>query len=251
MRRALRVLDYLAEAPGPVPIKQIATGLDINISSSYHLLNTLVIDGYAARDERSGAFGLGPKAARLGPAFARNWPVLPQLREVIRELGARTNENAYLALAAGRDVIISEIVETQQPVRIQGLHQGYSGDLHARALGKAVLAHRDATFVRDHFAAHPPRRCTERTIVDLGAIEAQLGRVRRRGYSEDLEEYCDGVCCIGAPIFAADDTVYGALSVSIPAFRFRRARGTALDAVVAASQAATAALGAIPRSEVD
>jgi DNA-binding IclR family transcriptional regulator len=250
VRRALRVLDYLAESAEPVAIKQIASVLDLNLSSAYHILNTLVVDGYAARDERTAGFGLGAKAARLGHAYARNWPVHPQLREAVRELGSRTNENAYLAIAAGPDVVISDIVESQQRVRPQGLHQGYSGDLHARALGKAVLAHRDTAFVREHFATHPPRRCTDRTTVDLAAIEAELTRVRNQGYSEDLEEYCEGVCCIGAPIFASDGMVFGALSVSIPAFRFWSARNSARAAVLAAAAAASTALDAGRRSNV-
>lgn len=241
VRRALRVLDYLADAGEPVPIKRIAGELDLNISSAYHMMHTLVVDGYATRDEQTGAFGLGAKAARLGDAYARSWPVEPQLRAIVNELGARTEENAYLALVHGAEVVITDIVECRQQVRVHALHRGYSGELHARALGKAVLAHRDPAAVREHFALHPPRALTARTVVDPGAIEADLERVRRRGYSEDLEEFAEGVCCVGAPFFA-DGAVAGALSVSVPAFRYRSARTTVRDAVLAAARAATDAL---------
>ncbi|GAC1425834.1 MAG: IclR family transcriptional regulator [Candidatus Velthaea sp.] len=243
VQRALRVLDYLAQSTSPVAIKQIAGALDLNISSAYHLLNTLVVEGYAARD-LAGAFGLGAKAARLGEAYSRAWPVLPLIRAIIHELGARLDESAYLAVVQGRDVVIADIVESQQRVRVAGLARGYGENLHARALGKAVLAHWDADSVRAHFAAHAPQRCTDRTVTELVAIEAELELVRRRGYSEDLEEYCEGVCCIGAPIFTAGGGVYGSLSVSIPAFRFRNARSAARDAVISAAHAASTALGA-------
>ena len=250
VQRALRVLDYLAQTSAPVPIKRIAVDLDLNISSAYHLLNTLVVEGYAARDY-SGAFGLGAKVARLGEAYSHAWPALPQVRSIIHQLGTRLDESAYLAVVQGRDVVIADIVESQQRVRIAGLAKGYGENLHARALGKAVLAHWDADSVRAHFAAHPPVSCTERTVTELAAIEAELELVRRRGYSEDLEEYCEGVCCIGAPIFAAGGAVYGSLSVSIPAFRFRSARSAARDAVISAARAASTALGAeIRRSNV-
>ena len=46
VRRALRVLDYLAESEAPVPIKQLAAELELNISSAYHVMNTLAVDGY-------------------------------------------------------------------------------------------------------------------------------------------------------------------------------------------------------------
>jgi len=246
VQRALRVLDYLAEAPGSIPIKTIAAELDLNISSAYHVLNTLLVEGYVARDERSGAFGLGSKAARLGDAYRRAWPELPVVRDIIRDLGAGMNENAYLAVVEGDRVIIADIIESQQRVRIAGLARGYGANLHARALGKAVLAQWDESAVRAHFAAFPPERCTERTIVAHDAIATELELVRRRGYAEDLEEYCEGVCCIGAPIFR-DGCVFGALSVSIPTFRFRSARTSAREAVLAAAQAASVALGADDR----
>ena len=242
VRKALRVLDYLAECEEPVPIKRLAGELGLNISSAYHLMNTLVIDGYVDRDERTGAYGLGPKVARLGDAYARSWPVEPALRALASELGAATQENAYLAMVNGRDVIITDIVESRQRVRVHALHRGYSADLHARALGKAVLAFLPPAAVREHFSAHPPRRLTPRTLVTMTAIETELERVRRRGYGEDLEEFCEGVCCLGAPFFAPDGAPAGSLSVSVPSFRYRHVRTSMRDAVLAAARAATAAL---------
>jgi DNA-binding IclR family transcriptional regulator len=143
--------------------------------------------------------------------------------------------------------VITDIVESRQRVRVHALHRGYSADLHARALGKAVLAFEDAAVVRRHFATHPPRRVTPRTLVTITAIETELERVRRRGYSEDLEEFCEGVCCLGAPFFANDGSPAGSLSVSVPSFRYRTVRTALRDAVLDAARAATAALDTIPR----
>jgi IclR family acetate operon transcriptional repressor len=242
VRRALRVLDYLAECEKPVPIKTLSRELGLNISSAYHVMNTLAVDGYVTRDERTGAYGVGAKAARLGDAYARAWPVEPELRAIVHELGAATAENAYLAVVNGADVVITDIVESRQRVRVHALHRGYSADLHARALGKAVLAHQPATAVREHFSVHPPRRITQRTLVTMTAIESELERVRRRGYSEDLEEFCEGVCCLGAAFFARDGSAAGSLSVSVPSFRYRALRTALRDAVVASARTATAAL---------
>ena len=171
----------------------------------------------------------------------------PELRAIVQDLGARTGENAYLAMLHGRAVVITDIVESRQRVRVHALHRGYSGDLHARALGKSVLAFEDPGTVRRHFAAHPPRRITQRTLVTMTAIESELERVRRRGYSEDLEEFCEGVCCVGAPFFANGGSPAGSLSVSVPSFRYRTVRTSLRDAVVDAARAATAALDTIPR----
>lgn len=242
VRRALRVLDHLADSEERVPIRRLAQELGLNISSAYHVMNTLAADGYVSRDEQTGAYGLGAKAARLGEAYARAWPVEPELRAIVGRLGARTGENAYLAMLQGRDVVITDIVESRQRVRVHALHRGYSADLHARALGKAVLAHHEPSAVREHFAAHPPRRITPRTLVTMTAIETELDRVRRRGFSEDVEEFCEGVCCLGAPFFAPGGSPAGSLSVSVPSFRYRTERTALRDAVLDAARSATAAL---------
>jgi DNA-binding IclR family transcriptional regulator len=248
VRRALRVLDYLAACEEPVAIKRLAAALDLNLSSAYHVMNTLASDGYVSRDERSGGYGLGAKVARLGDAYARSWPVEPALRALVNDLGATSRENAYLAVVNGPAVVITDIVESRQRVRVHALHRGFSADLHARALGKAVLAFWDAAAVRTYFEGHPPRRITPRTLVTATAIEAELERVRRRGYSEDLEEFCEGVCCLGAPFFSSDGRPAGSLSVSMPSFRYRATRSAVRDVVVAAARAATSALEGAPGS---
>ncbi|MGH7706817.1 MAG: IclR family transcriptional regulator [Vulcanimicrobiaceae bacterium] len=249
VRRALRVLEYVADAgaAGRLP-RSIATDLGINLSTVYHVLNTLTVDGYIVRDTAAGAYRLGGKAAGLGVAFLRMLPVTPQLQTIVRELSDVTNESAYLALLYGRDVVIAEIVESQQHVRVSSLYPGYTANLHARALGKAVLAHCDAAFIAVHFAAHPPVPVTRRTQTSLAELQTEFGRIRELGFSEDNEEFAEGVRCIGAPFFGAGDRVRGAFSVSIPAFRFRAARTRARAAVIAAARAATDALAGATRS---
>ncbi len=81
----------------------------------------------------------------------------------------------------------------------------------------------------------------------MTAIESELERVRRRGYGEDLEEFCEGVCCLGAPFFAHDGGPAGSVSVSVPSFRYRAVRGAVRDAVLEAARAATAALDTVHR----
>ncbi|HTV73936.1 MAG TPA: IclR family transcriptional regulator [Candidatus Acidoferrales bacterium] len=239
VRRALRVLDYIAEAGGSAAPREIAAATGSNISTVYHVLNTLATDGYAERDDGTGRYRLGRKVAPLGNAFIRSLPVAPNLYPVVRRLAEAAGDDAYLAILAGGHVVIAEIVETSKHPRV---YPGYTAHLHARAIGKAVLAYCDADFVRAHFEDSPPQRLTARTLTTLPAIEAELARVRAQGYAEDIEEFADGVCCIAAPVFDGRGAVYGAIAVSIPALRYRSSSATAHDAVIAAAGAATAAL---------
>jgi DNA-binding IclR family transcriptional regulator len=108
-------------------------------------MNTLACDGYVTRDDAQ-RIRLGAKTHGWATPTARSWPVEPELRALVGELGARTGESAYLAMVHHKDVVITDIVESRQrgagpraPPRLLGR------SARARALGKAVLAHLDPT----------------------------------------------------------------------------------------------------------
>lgn len=243
VRRALRVLDLFVESRGPLSPRAIASRLGLNISSVYHLLNTLTHDGYVIRDPATARYALGAKVPRLYAAYVDTLGSSPRLSEIVQRLAAETHESAYLALYRAGQVVVAEIVESTQAVRVATLYVGYSENLHARALGKAVLAHVPAEAVAAHFAAEPPRQLTRRTLVELDAIEAELRRVAAHGYAEDLEEFAEGVCCAAAPFFGHDGLVAGALAISQPHFRYQRECERIVDAVRRAAHDASAALG--------
>ena len=68
------------------------------------------------------------------------------------------------------------------------------------------------------------QRCTPRSIIEWGRLEAELAGVRRLGYAVNAEELEPGLVSVAAPIYRADGHVAAALSVSGPLFRFPAAR---------------------------
>lgn len=49
VQRALRVLNLIAEHPEGLSARQISYALSLNISTCYHILNTLLVAGYLDR----------------------------------------------------------------------------------------------------------------------------------------------------------------------------------------------------------
>ena len=64
VKRALAFLEAVAEARQPPRLRDVAQTLGINVTSSYHLLNTLQLAGYVTRDP-DGTFRIGGRAAIL------------------------------------------------------------------------------------------------------------------------------------------------------------------------------------------
>ena len=57
-------------------------------------------------------------------------------------------------------------------------------------------------------------RYTQHTLSTLDEVLHDLEIVRKRGYSTDLQELENGVCCVAAPIRGRSGAVIGAISAS-------------------------------------
>lgn len=64
-QRALRVLEVVAAADGPVTAKAVARRAGFKLGTTYHLLNTLAHEGYLVRGGHGHGFRLGNKLAGL------------------------------------------------------------------------------------------------------------------------------------------------------------------------------------------
>jgi DNA-binding IclR family transcriptional regulator len=125
-------------------------------------------------------------------------------------------------------------VEGAGAVRVAEVERGPYRHAHARATGKLLLAFARPEVRAAYLAAHPPERLTEHTITD--GLEAELAAIRERGYSEDREEFVEGVSCASAPLLA-DGVVVAAFTVSAPSQRYDRHRTELIEAVLAAPPA--------------
>lgn len=72
VRRAVHLLDAVGSAGGPVPAKALARRTQLPLATTYHLLRTLVHEGYLTRQQ--GGYVLGDRLTTLvanGPARER------------------------------------------------------------------------------------------------------------------------------------------------------------------------------------
>src|SRR5882757_7529137 len=105
VERALAFLETVAQARRPPQLKEVAQALGINITTSYHLLNTLQTAGYLTR-EGDGTLRIGGRTAILYQGLVRNFALGRELMPVIEELSASTGETAYIAALNREKVII-------------------------------------------------------------------------------------------------------------------------------------------------
>jgi IclR family transcriptional regulator, acetate operon repressor len=241
--RALSVLEHVANHPGDCTVKEIAASLGLNLTTCYHLTNTLLARSYLLKSQT--------RTLRLGPAIgilstARRSTIEEQEKElglVLGGLARTTQETAYVCRWIDGEVIVQAVVEGPQPLRVAGLYVGMRGVPHCRASGKAILAHLPADQLDALLHGMSLTRNTPNTITDAKTLRAHLLTVRETGYAIDNEEFALGISCVAAPYFAADASIHGAVSVSVPVTRFRVARRRYIQAVVQAARSCSRALG--------
>ncbi len=240
--RALRIMDTLTQHPEGLGVVDIAKKLDLNASTTHHLVNTLVDSDYVTQLE-SGLYRLGHAVPRLYGAYMATQQPEARLLEILNRLVASTHETGYLAGWQDDDVAIQAIVEGSQQLRVGGLRVGFRGHTHARAAGKALLAYLDGARLDAYLGTHPLERLTANTVGSQDALKTQLRLIVKQGYAVDQEEFADGIACVAAPIFGADGQALAAYSISAPAWRLTQNFKSLVTVVKQASREASAILG--------
>lgn len=240
--RALAFLEHVALAESPLKVKDIAAALGLNITTCYHLFNTLQDMGYVARGD-DGTVRVGGRVALLYRGLIRHLAFGRDLHPIVVELSEATQETAYLASLSGNGVMIQDVVEGSQAVRVAGLHIGFRGSEHLRASGKAILAHLDEAGQQSILGPITQQMSTKARIQLQSRLKRELEHVRTQGWALDDRGFDEGVCCVSAPIFGPDGEIAGSVTVSIPAERFEENRERAVLAVKQAAKKASRMIG--------
>lgn len=243
IERALRVLEIVAEAKSAPTIKDLATILDHNLSSTYNVVNTLIGSGYLTKDS-TGSLRVGSRVAILNRALERDNDYARMLRPFVSEVNASSGETVYLTRLSGGRVTIQLVLEGRHSLRVTGLAVGFSGAEDRRASGKAVMAYLPDTRIRDILEQTYARDSDLEIDERMHELRPVLAAVRADGYAFDDEEYEEGICCIATPYFDVTGSVVGSLAASGPAVRRSALLGPIRAVVIGTARKMSEELGA-------
>lgn len=235
------VLEWVVSHPTSATVRRTAEALNLDSTTCYRLVNTLVGWGYLTRGER----GL----LRPGPAFIRLWPIFLQqgieqdLALAASKLRDDTRESAYVNIWDGEELVLVLALDGLSNLRVSGYEAGYREASHVRASGKAVLAYLPGGEVEDYIAAHQFTKLTPETVGDEHELRLQLERVRSEGVAREEGELFAGTCSIAAPLFGPLGRVVGGIGLSAPAPRYEARLEGLRDRVLSAGEEASRILG--------
>ncbi|GAB2442397.1 IclR family transcriptional regulator C-terminal domain-containing protein [Streptomyces incanus] len=216
VQRAMRLLESVAGHECGAPAKQLARETGLALPTAYHLLRTLVHEGYLRRDK--GLFFLGDAAERLAssgaPQKRRSTVVaaLARWRDAIRA-------PVYYAVYREGEIDLVCVSDTPGNPAVQEWAD-FRATGHAHAIGQCLLSQLDEAARRDHLDRYPVQPVTPYTVRDGHSLLRRLERTRRMEPVFARQEYALGTVCAAVPITAG--ATAATIAVSLPVHQVHR-----------------------------
>jgi DNA-binding IclR family transcriptional regulator len=210
--RAIRVLLAL-QGERRLGIADLAVRLELAPSTVHGIVKTLAAHHLVVQDRGSGRYQLGPAVLRLGNVYLDTLELRSRTVRWSEELARRTGMAVRTGVLAGDDVVIIHHEPRPDGSR-QMPETGIVIPAHASALGKAQLAFLPDEAERVLATVH--RNMTGDTITDPDMLRTQFDAVARTALAEEIDEAVLGESSLAAPIFDANSTAIGAISLVLP-----------------------------------
>lgn len=216
---ALRILGMLQDRPS-LSVTDIAAELGVAPSTAHRLLAMLVHRGFASRDPDSRRYYAGDRLWEIGVSAFGARSIESLAAPHLARLRDDTGETVHLMMLEGDQIRFVGAREGLHTAR-ERVRVGVRLPAYATSGGKYLLAHLRPEVVDTLF---PPRLSplTEHTVGSIDALQAELARVRRRGYATNFGESEHGLIALSVGVWGPLSHPVAAIAVAGPGARLAR-----------------------------
>jgi IclR family transcriptional regulator, acetate operon repressor len=210
---ALKLLLLFADQPA-VRLTEASSYLGVASSTAHRLLAMLQYRGFVRQDQATKAYAPGPALTVIAASINQRYDARARSRPVLEKLNADLNETITLARLDGRQVNYIDSLEGTKTVRVVS-RAGQVMPASCTSTGKAMLSELSTEELHRLLPDEQLETLTGRSIATRTELEAELERIRRRGYASSTEESEEGVASVAVPVPAHGGAHY-AINVSVP-----------------------------------
>ena len=218
--RAIDMLIWLADhTADPWGVRQVAREMNTSPSTIYRIFQIFESRDLVTKNE-DGKYTPGLELFRICQVFSQRLSPVKIAQPHLERLAAACGETVLLAAYGARrgQMIVIDIIDAPHPLRWV-VHRDQWNAIHSGATGLAILAFLPEEERRALYQKNL-ERFTERTIVTAADLEAEVARIRARGYAYSRGQRSKGAVGFGAPLFDAAGDVFGDVCITIPEGRF-------------------------------
>ena len=218
IERMMTLMDVLASQEEAISLKEISAKTGLHPSTAHRILNDLVLGRFVDHPQ-AGSYRLGMRLLELGNLVKNRLSVRDAALEPMRELHRLTQQPVNLSIRQGDEIIYVERAYSERSGMQVIRAIGGRAPLHLTSVGKLFLAADDPNKVRAYALRTGLSGHTKNSLTQLPALERELAKIRRDGYSNDNEELELGVRCMAACILDDQGKLVAGLSISAPTGR--------------------------------
>ena len=209
--RGLRVLLTIADR-GEIRADELATTLELSMSTLYRYLRTLTEFGFVERT--GGGYGLGPRLLIGSGPNVSSEELIRAADPVLRALAVETGETALISRRIGLSAICLHEIPSEHALRVN-LGAGHAGPLDAGAIARVLLAYAPEEIL-DEVLAGPidaldgldGRAAADGAgPADTRQLRADLGEIVAAGIARSAGEFISGSVAMAVPIMRKDGIV--------------------------------------------
>jgi len=215
VQRAIDIINCIADAGKKISLKEISEELDLNVNTARGLVQTLLSNGFLARDLEQGTYSLGyefyTKSTQLYEFQLKNIreAAYPDMQRLADMFSATT----CLQISFYSDIYTLETAAPPASPYAYIPNSATDLPLHASASGKLLLAYSPEAEQQKLFDKCSLEPFTENTITDRTDLIKIIKQVNTQGYAIEMDEMSLGIGCIAAPIFDIRGTLRATLSI--------------------------------------
>jgi len=217
VKKAFDILTFVINNNKKLSLNKMAQILGMNKTTLYRFLNTL--ESIDVLGKIGNTYVPGIKLFQLGSKVPVKQLVVDKIHPILQALSEEVNETVNMGQFSNDKVFYLDKTESQRSLQIR-TRVGDFINLHASALGKSVMSILPEPTRESVFKQLTFERKTRHTITDLDRLKEDIKKIQEIGYSTDIEEWEEGLCCVAVPLHVESLDFYGAISFSGPSVRF-------------------------------
>jgi DNA-binding IclR family transcriptional regulator len=209
------IIHYLADTDG-AGVTNIANQLDISKATAHTHLSTLKENKYVI--QKGTQYYLSLHFMHLGEYVKNSNDLYLAGKSNVDQLAIKTDEYVHLVTEQHSDLIYLYEAQGENAIAQDYFTKKFERPLalHTSAYGKSILAYLPEQYVEEIIESKGLPKHTKNTITSKRELFEELETIRNQGYALNDEEEILGARAVGAPIFDSDETILGAISVTIP-----------------------------------
>ncbi|MEE4242225.1 MAG: IclR family transcriptional regulator [Desulfopila sp.] len=200
LEKGLRILALFNRNTPVLTQSEVARVLELNMTSTYRYINTLVEMGYLEKNTKTKEIRPAARCLLMCVNLMQATDNLRMIKEEVDRLHRHYNISIDVAFAVD-DTLVRLYHREAEEALTYSLPEFSKNCLHNTALGKAYLAGLPEEAAAVKIDQMELVAKTDRTIVDRKILQQEIELTRKRGFAMQVEEYLPGVLAIAAPLY--------------------------------------------------